>query len=115
MVGFLLFFFLPICVCFVCKDFRKQVNYEVDQRFHVSTKGLEHGGIPDVRPGDTQGALGFSFGSQAGTECPHWRQSEVLKYLFEHLTANPGWARGIQRGPGILSLSRYLAELRKPH
>uniref|UniRef100_A0A803VTR9 acetyl-CoA carboxylase n=1 Tax=Ficedula albicollis TaxID=59894 RepID=A0A803VTR9_FICAL len=27
-------FFLPMCVCFVCKDFRKQVNYEVDQRFH---------------------------------------------------------------------------------
>lgn len=53
-----------MCECFVCKDFRKQVNYEVDQRFHVSKKGLECGGIPDVRPGDTQGALGFLFGSQ---------------------------------------------------
>uniref|UniRef100_A0A8C0FTF9 Acetyl-CoA carboxylase alpha n=1 Tax=Bubo bubo TaxID=30461 RepID=A0A8C0FTF9_BUBBB len=31
---FCFFFFLPVFLCFVCKDFRKQVNYEVDQRFH---------------------------------------------------------------------------------
>uniref|UniRef100_A0A674KA22 acetyl-CoA carboxylase n=2 Tax=Terrapene triunguis TaxID=2587831 RepID=A0A674KA22_9SAUR len=30
----LLFLPLPVFLCFICKDFRKQVNYEVDQRFH---------------------------------------------------------------------------------
>lgn len=37
---FFLFFSLPVFVWFVCKDFRKQVNCEVDQRFHVSKKGF---------------------------------------------------------------------------
>lgn len=84
-----------MCVCFVCKDFRKQVNYEVDQRFHVSKKGLEQGGSSCCEARGHPGGSGLLIGISDRHLMPTPCQSEELKCLFGILAANPGCGRGI--------------------